>query len=136
MLHQGSFCRADMVTGMLQSNDGSLPSKWRFHFAKPTIFTALLIATVVPALANERVQQGRASAQRLCASCHAIDRGERSPIAAAPAFRRMAPRVDLDRMAERLQNGIVVGHPEMPAFVLKEQEARALIAYIRSLQAD
>jgi mono/diheme cytochrome c family protein len=48
----------------------------------------------------------------------------------------MEPRVDLDRMAERLQNGIVVGHPEMPAFVLREHEARALVAYIRSLQAN
>ena len=43
-------------------------------------------------------------------------------------------RVDLDQMAERLQDGIVVGHPEMPAFVMKEHEARALVAYIRSLR--
>jgi len=125
-----------MVTGMSQSNDGSLSSKWNFHFAKKAIVALMLVATVEPTLANERVQQGRASAQRLCASCHAIDRGERSPIAAAPAFRRMAPRVDLDRMAERLQNGIVVGHPEMPAFVLREHEALALVAYIRSLQGN
>lgn len=116
--------------------DGLFSSKWRLHFAKLTIVTALLVAAVVPTLANERLRQGRDTAQRLCASCHAIDRGERSPIATAPAFRRMAPGVDLDRMAERLQNGIVVGHPEMPAFVLREHEARSLVAYIRSLQAD
>lgn len=125
-----------MVTGMLQRSDGSLSSKWSLHLANIKIVTLLFVATVDPGLANERVQQGRASAQRLCASCHAIDRGERSPIAAAPAFRRMAPRVDLDRMAERLQNGIVVGHPEMPAFVLREHEALALVAYIRSLQGN
>jgi mono/diheme cytochrome c family protein len=111
-------------------------SKCRLHFAKMMTVMVLLVATFEPVPASELVQQGRASAQRLCASCHAIDRGERSPIAAAPPFRRMEPRVDLDRMAERLQNGIVVGHPEMPAFVLREQEARALVAYIRSLQGN
>jgi hypothetical protein len=37
-------------------------------------------------------------------------------------------------MAERLQNGIRISHPEMPAFVLKEDEALALVAYIKSLQ--
>jgi mono/diheme cytochrome c family protein len=107
--------------------------KSRVHLAKIAV-TTLLVAVVQPALASESIQQGQDLAQRLCASCHAIDRGERSPIAAAPAFRRMELRVDLDRMVERLQNGIVVGHPEMPAFVLREQQARALVAYIRSLQ--
>jgi hypothetical protein len=38
-------------------------------------------------------------------------------------------------MAERLQSGILVGHPEMPTFVLREQDALALVAYIESLQA-
>lgn len=120
---------------MFLSNDGLSSSKCKLHFAK-IIVTVLLVAPLEPALASELVQEGRDTAQRLCASCHAIDRGERSPIPAAPPFRRMEPRVDLDRMAERLQNGIVVGHPEMPAFVLREREARALVAYIRSLQAN
>ena len=96
----------------------------------------LLFAVVQSAPASELVRHGKDVALRLCAACHAIERAERSPIAAAPAFRRMAPRVDLDRMAERLQSGIVVGHPEMPAFVLKEHEALALVAYIKSLQAN
>lgn len=37
-------------------------------------------------------------------------------------------------MMERLQDGIIAAHPEMPSFVLKEHEARALVAYIRSLR--
>jgi mono/diheme cytochrome c family protein len=101
-----------------------------------TTVPLLLVALVQSAPASEMVRQGRDVASRLCAACHAIERGERSPIAAAPAFRRMASRVDLDRMSERLQSGIVVGHPEMPSFVLKEQEALALVAYIKSLQAN
>lgn len=96
----------------------------------------LLFAVVQSATASDLVRQGQDVALRLCAACHAIERAERSPIATAPAFRRLAPRVDLDRMSERLQSGIVVGHPEMPAFVLKEHEALALVAYIKSLQAN
>lgn len=37
-------------------------------------------------------------------------------------------------MVERLQNGLIAGHPEMPVFVLKENEARALVAYMKSLR--
>lgn len=99
------------------------------------VVAPLLFTVVQSAPASELVQHGRDLAQRLCAACHAIERGVLSPITAAPAFRRLRPRVDLDRMAERLQSGIVVGHPEMPAFVLKEHEALALVAYIKSLQA-
>jgi mono/diheme cytochrome c family protein len=95
---------------------------------------ALLSAASQELGASELTQQGQGLAQRLCASCHGIDRAERSPIPVAPAFRRLEPRVDLDQMAERLQNGLIAGHPEMPVFVLKEQEARALVAYMRSLR--
>ncbi|HWV53660.1 cytochrome c [Pseudorhodoplanes sp.] len=92
------------------------------------------LAGVATAQASELAQQGQDIAQRLCASCHALGRAERSPMPTAPAFRRMEPRVDLDQMAERLQDGIIAGHPEMPTFVMKEHEARALVAYMRSLQ--
>jgi mono/diheme cytochrome c family protein len=98
------------------------------------LVAACFFAANQPAASSELTQQGESLAQRLCAACHALGRGERSPIPVAPAFRRMEPRVDLDQMADRLQNGIIVGHPEMPAFVLKEHEARALVAYIRSLR--
>jgi mono/diheme cytochrome c family protein len=98
------------------------------------LLAALCSAAIQPAASSELTQRGEDIAQRLCAACHGIGRTERSPIPVAPAFRRMEPRADLDRMAERLQNGIIVGHPEMPAFVLKEHEARALVAYIRSLR--
>ncbi len=97
---------------------------------------ALLFTADRPASASELVQQGQDIAARLCSSCHAVDRAERSPIPIAPAFRRMEPRVDLDQMAERLQDGILSGHPDMPGFVLKENESRALVAYMRSLRDD
>jgi len=98
------------------------------------LVAALVFAADAPVSAAGMVERGQDLAQRLCATCHGIGRAVRSPIPAAPAFRNLDVRVDLDQMAERLQDGIVVGHPEMPAFVMKEHEARALVAYIRSLR--
>jgi mono/diheme cytochrome c family protein len=95
---------------------------------------ALLISAVQPLSASEAVRNGQDIATRLCASCHAIGQQVRSPIAAATAFRLMLPKVNLDRMAERLRTGVVIGHPEMPAFVLRESDTLALVAYIKSLQ--
>lgn len=97
---------------------------------------ALLSHASQPGSTSELAQQGEDLAQRLCGACHGIGRAERSPVSVAPAFRRIEPRVDLDQMIERLQNGLVAGHPEMPVFVLKENEARALVAYMRSLQSN
>lgn len=81
-------------------------------------------------------QEGQDLALRLCATCHAIGSAERSPNATAPAFRHIEPRVDLDELTTRLHEGIIAGHPEMPVFILKEHEARALVAYLRSIQAE
>ena len=68
-----------------------------------TIAVPLFAAVILPAGASELTEQGQDIAQRLCSTCHGIGRAERSPMAAAPAFRRIEPRVDLDRMIERLQ---------------------------------
>ncbi len=51
-----------------------------------------------------------------------------------PAFRRIEPRVDLEQMVERLQDGLIAGHPDMPVFILRDDEARALVAYMKSLR--
>ena len=93
-----------------------------------------LCANSLPAVASS-AGEGEDLAQRLCAACHAIGRAERSPIPVAPSFRQMESRVgDLDQLIGRFQDGVIAGHPEMPAFVLREHEARALVAYMRSLR--
>lgn len=109
-------------------------SQHRFRQLCFALLAAAISAAITPAAASELTEQGQAIAQRLCSSCHGIGRAERSPIPVAPAFRRLEPRVDLNQMVERLQSGLLAGHPEMPVFVLKEQEARALVAYMRSLR--
>lgn len=85
--------------------------------------------------AASSADEGHDIASRLCAACHAIGRAERSPVPVAPAFRGMEARVgDLDGLIQRFQDGVIAGHPEMPAFVLTEREAKALVAYMRSLR--
>jgi cytochrome c len=80
-------------------------------------------------------RQGRALAERLCAPCHAIDKNKPSAHKAAPAFPDLSRRVDLDSFARRLREGLTSGHPDMPTFRFTREDARALTAYLRSIQA-
>lgn len=102
-----------------------------------TIPLAILAASPQAAPAQGGLASlGRDIAQQLCATCHAIGSAERSPLPNAPAFRHIEPRVDLSELTQKLQEGIVAGHPEMPVFKLTETEARALVSYMRSIQQD
>ena len=108
----------------------------------PLLHAAALALLVVSTFADSSLAQsgmsniGRDLAQQLCAPCHATGSAERSPNAMAPAFRHIEPRVDLADLTQRLQEGLVAGHPEMPVFKMTELEARALVAYQRSIQSD
>lgn len=80
-------------------------------------------------------RQGRALAERMCAQCHATGASGISPHSAAPTFRSLSRRVDLDTFANRLREGLLSGHPDMPMFRFGRDDARALTAYLRSIQA-
>jgi cytochrome c len=79
-------------------------------------------------------RQGRALADRLCAQCHAVGRSGLSPHAGAPPFRRLGDRVDLDTFQDQLRGHFSSGHPDMPTFHFTRNDARALTAYLRSIQ--
>ena len=99
----------------------------------------ILVAIFFPTMAVAEgglVNLGRDLAQKHCATCHAIGTSERSPLPIAPAFRHIEMRVDFAEMTQKLQEGIIGGHPEMPVFKLTEPEARGLVAYLRSIQSD
>jgi cytochrome c len=98
------------------------------------------LSAAVPAAAeddapSELVRQGMALAERMCGSCHAIGKTGASPHPPAPAFRELGDRVDLDDFAHRLRQGLTSGHPDMPTFRFTREDARALTAYLRSIQA-
>lgn len=98
-----------------------------------------LIATVlaaVPAWAGGDNQVGAELADRHCARCHAVSSGP-SPVADAPAFRRLARKWPIEYLAEALAEGIVTSHRhdvEMPEFVFTPEEIDALLAYLESIQ--
>ena len=79
-------------------------------------------------------ERGRMFAQENCGGCHAVGRADQSPHPAAPPFRTLDRRLNLDTFAERLRNGLTSGHPDMPTFRFTRQDARALVAYLRFIQ--
>jgi cytochrome c len=101
-----------------------------------TVLTILVGAAPVRAeeAPNERELEGHALAERMCASCHAIEKSGSSPHAGAPPFRELCRRVDLDDFARQLRQGLTSGHPDMPTFRFSREDAGVLVAYLRSIQ--
>jgi cytochrome c len=113
-----------------------MPQRAAIAFA---IIAVLQSTSAVPAEESVRTpleRQGRALAERLCAPCHATGKAGPSPHRAAPVFSNLSRRVDLDRFAYRLREGLTSGHPDMPTFRFTRDDARALTAYLRSIQAQ
>ena len=80
------------------------------------------------------LKHGRLLVQKLCGQCHATGRSGESPHAGAPEFRRLGDLIDLDELPARLRQGLSSGHPDMPTFKFKPRDARAVLAYLRSIQ--
>lgn len=80
------------------------------------------------------IDDGRVVAQNLCASCHAIGKNRVSPRSDAPPFREIEQVYRLPVLEEELIQGIKLGHPDMPQFLLPPRGAEALLAYLRSIQ--
>lgn len=80
-------------------------------------------------------RHGQALAETLCSQCHAVGKSGQSPHTGAPPFRALDRRVDLDSFFDRLREGLMVGHPDMPTFRFKREDARGFVLYLRSIQA-
>lgn len=83
-----------------------------------------------------QVADGRAIAQRECATCHALDQSTASPRADAPPMRDLLARYDREALANDLIEGIKLGHQDMPQFDFNVIGADALIAYLQSIQPE
>lgn len=80
------------------------------------------------------VAAGRALAESLCASCHAIEGPGPSPLAKAPPFSGFARKWPVEYLAEAMAEGLTVGHGPMPEFVFNPEEIGGLLAYLNSIQ--
>jgi mono/diheme cytochrome c family protein len=94
---------------------------------------ALLLWTAA-ALAQDPVKQGRTILKDFCASCHSIKKRGESPMKSALPLRLLGRSFEMDRFAQDLTRGILSGHPDMPEFKLSEDDARAVSAYLRTIQ--
>ena len=81
-------------------------------------------------------RQGRAVADRLCAQCHAVGLSGLSPHTGAPPFRTLGNRVNLNTLKDQLRDNFFSGHPDMPTFRFSRTDARALTAYLLSIQGQ
>jgi mono/diheme cytochrome c family protein len=77
---------------------------------------------------------GQRLAQEWCAKCHAIGLYGDSPLQIAPRFRELHLRYNVEDLAESLAEGILVGHPTMPAFRFDPDQIQNLIAYLKTLE--
>ena len=105
-------------------------------FAIVITLSAPVLAAAEDGAPSELERQGVALAERMCSACHAIGKTDASPHAPAPPFRDLGNRVDLDDFAHLLREGLTSGHPDMPTFRFTREDARALTAYLRSIQAQ
>jgi cytochrome c len=86
------------------------------------------------AQAQDPARQGRLILKDFCASCHSIGKRGDSPKAGATPFRLLGRSFVLDQFARELERGLLAGHPGMPEFKLSSDDARAVSAYLRTIQ--
>jgi len=78
-------------------------------------------------------QKGRALAQRFCAECHAVGKGNvRSPNPEAPSFTAVASTPGMTAIA--LNVFFQTPHRAMPNLMLKTDQKNDIIAYVMSLK--
>lgn len=82
----------------------------------------------------EQIARGRILVTRNCSQCHAVGRTDRSPSPAAPPFRELNQRYDVEMLGEALAEGILTGHPAMPEYRFQPDEIISIIRYLRSIQ--
>jgi mono/diheme cytochrome c family protein len=83
---------------------------------------------------DSKVEVGRLIAETRCSTCHAIGTQGDSTHPDAKPFRQLSENYPVSNLEEALAEGILVGHPDMPVFVLSPYEIDALITYLESIQ--
>lgn len=104
--------------------------------ARPVaLLGAVLIASASSAAAEQpTASRGSLLVKRDCGGCHAVGTTGASPLPAAPPLRELNRRYEPEALAESLAEGIVTGHPAMPAFRFGPRDIRAIILYLDAIQ--
>jgi len=96
----------------------------------------VMFASASAASAQEAdVEAGAAYAEQVCAACHAVLANEQiSPLPEAPTFQSVADTPGMTELA--LTVWLQSSHPTMPNIILKQDDLRNVVAYIRSLKKE
>jgi cytochrome c2 len=103
----------------------------------PRLIAAASVVAAIPALAEAQetgdADRGRAYAERICADCHAIGRGDvQVTRPGVVSFKTVAntPGITGRAIAVWLQTS----HPTMPNLIIESKDRDDVIAYILSLR--
>lgn len=115
---------------------GVLSGRGRTARTAGALLLGALLATATTGLAAEApsARRGGEIVQRQCGGCHAAGRRGASPLSAAPPLRELQRRYEPEALAEALAEGILTGHPAMPAFRFEPHDVRAIILYLNEIQ--
>jgi mono/diheme cytochrome c family protein len=101
---------------------------------------ALALFMLGPSVGNAQelssIERGEALVRQMCAACHAVGTTDESPHLNAPPFRQLHRVVDFGGFIERLRDGLFVAHRDMPEFRFTRRDARAVTAYLSSIQQE
>lgn len=106
------------------------------------LFSALLLALAatfpMPVVAGGMTSaaEGQALVEMYCTDCHATGTTGESREPAAPPFRELHSRYDVEFLNEALVEGLVTGHEMMPEFEFDPGQAEAIIDYLKSLEPN
>lgn len=103
---------------------------------KSAVAPFLLIAALAAQspIVDGAVARGKTLVEVNCSGCHATGPRGKSPNPLSPPFRTLHRRYDVGQLQEALAEGIAVGHPIMPEFVLRPDQINDVIAYLRTLE--
>lgn len=107
-----------------------------YRTRRASILLALATTVISPSAgrAADRADRGRTLLTENCASCHAVGRTGQSPLPAAPPFRTIADRLDMDELFERMREGLSSAHRDMPTFRFTREDAHAIRSYLNTIQ--
>jgi tetratricopeptide (TPR) repeat protein len=94
----------------------------------------LSAASDLAALSTKRIADGKSTAKKSCAWCHAIGPRGDSPNKDAPRFRDIHMRHPILTLREPISRAIATPHDKMPKLPLSNAQVDQIIAYINSLR--
>jgi mono/diheme cytochrome c family protein len=109
------------------------------HPSKPVrlflIFFVVFVLVDHASAQSDRVERGRQILTEMCSHCHSIEKTGASRHGGAPAFREIDIRLNLDEFTDQLRKGLHSSYQDMPSVRFSREDARAIVAYLRSIQA-